>query len=314
MNVISVSSHDKNLNISNFSSSGVALTQLRASRISAAGGNLRNIPNIPNDIFYEKFLGITTRANPISGTSFSAPIVTGIVALLMEEFPILRVNPGYVQTALYASANSINGQIIPWDIDSGAGRANYVRAREICLNDNFLTVKRISGTSGSIAKSIPIVINRFSTAQFSAINIYNSSWNGTEPANGVTANNPVFTKYRLELLNSSGTVVVSDTGNSNTFFLRYTNNSSSNNFTLRLVQVGNWLTNGTDNIVFSSHNSSGVSNLCSHTYGNTYFARDFHFHIATCTSCGYNKLEEHDIAISFPHPVAFCTKCHLNIT
>lgn len=46
----------------------------------------------------------------------------------------------------------------------------------------------------------------------------------------------------------------------------------------------------------------------------TNFARDFHYHIATCTSCGYNKLEEHDIAISFPDPVAFCTKCHLNIT
>jgi len=81
LNVISVASNDVNLGISNFSSAGLTSpSNIRISKptLTAPGGRISNVDNI---------------SGTLSGTSYSAPMVTGVTALLMEEFNDLKYNP-----------------------------------------------------------------------------------------------------------------------------------------------------------------------------------------------------------------------------
>ncbi len=59
--------------------------------------------------------GVNFKDNPygneyIEGTSFSAPIVTGLIALYMEKYPALKVYPEYVLSLITASATAIDNQ------------------------------------------------------------------------------------------------------------------------------------------------------------------------------------------------------------
>ena len=305
VNSISVASLDKDLDISEFSSTGIESSVLRAPYIASAGGNLINIPDISNDIF-DEFFGLIQV--PISGTSFSGPVVTGIIALLMEEYQYLRVNPSMVVTAITASANQLNGHINPWDPDGGAGRVNYQRAKEICANINFNQVSRNFGNSGSIAKSMSVTIPQNTSVVFTAHNMYNSIFSGSTVDDTSTAL-PIFTKYKLELVNSLGKVVSSDTGNSNIFKIRYTNYNSSTNFTLRLKQVGGFLTTGTDVITFAGF---GVDNIFNHTFTYSQISNNNLYHLATC-SCGFSFIQEHHIVTGFPQLTAWCDLCGYQI-
>ncbi len=300
LNAISVASNDVNYQISDFSSSRVDHDFMRAPRITAAGGNLKNIPDIPNNIF-------TT----IKGTSFSTPIVTGIVALLMEEFHLLRFNPNYVQTALLASAIPLISHSYPFDPDGGAGRASYASARIVCQNNNFLPIKRTTGMDGSIAKSVSFSIPMTSRVSISAINIYNSAY--TSGNHTSTAPNPIFTKYKLELINNAtGQLLAADNGNSNIWAINYTNYiSPSATFTIRLVQVGDFSTIGADQITLSSFNTNAFSNLCPHSYtGSSYIPRNHQYHSIECTLCGFNLVELHN----FPNPnYIYCLTCEYQL-
>ena len=85
-------------------------------------------------------LATAWRANPpppftpglwSSGTSFATPIVTGIIARLMERFPILRTFPEHVKAGLIASALNSEGCFSMWSPRMGAGVVHYQRAASI---------------------------------------------------------------------------------------------------------------------------------------------------------------------------------------
>ncbi len=117
VNAITVGSVNSNLELSSFSSFNSPFKQnimLTKPTIAAPGEGLYCIPNIDE---------------MIDGTSFSAPFVTGIVALLMEEFPILKSNPEAVMSVLIASSFPASGQTELFNEKSGFGIVNYERAR-----------------------------------------------------------------------------------------------------------------------------------------------------------------------------------------
>lgn len=99
----------------------VALNSKCKPNIVAPGVNITGIPN--QDIITEK--------QSITGTSFSAPIVTGIIALLMEEFPDLKSNPSKIISLLQSSAMMAEGQTSDFDSDVGFGIVNYTNARDL---------------------------------------------------------------------------------------------------------------------------------------------------------------------------------------
>lgn len=118
VNAFAVVSNDKDKNISEFSSkktSNQSYSRVKPT-LSAPGDMISGIPNI---------------SKPISGTSLAAPFVTGISALLMEEFPDLKTNPQKMMALLCASTTPANGQTTQYDADAGFGIVNYQKAREI---------------------------------------------------------------------------------------------------------------------------------------------------------------------------------------
>ena len=67
-----------------------------------------------------------------NGTSFAAPIVTGILARLFQEFPILKISPASAMALLAASADFWSGMSVgdpTYREIFGCGRVNYARAR-----------------------------------------------------------------------------------------------------------------------------------------------------------------------------------------
>lgn len=120
VNVISVGGIEVHHLMYKTSSYGI-MSQYTKSTINptlvAPGAKIINIPNIPLD--YD-----------VTGTSFAAPFVTGIVALLMEEFPNLKSHPEQVMSLLAISCIPVVGQTTLYDNNAGFGLVNYQNARK----------------------------------------------------------------------------------------------------------------------------------------------------------------------------------------
>ncbi len=117
-NVISVAATDVDNNISTYSSyrNDTSLS-IRKPTISAPGSNIT--------------IGSTDLGY---GTSYAAPMVTGVIAKLMSQYTYLQSYPEVVMAAVVASATYVNGQTSIWDVYAGAGRIDYVRAQEAVAN------------------------------------------------------------------------------------------------------------------------------------------------------------------------------------
>lgn len=169
INAISVGSIDENKKVSEFSSSGLAagsLSLLTAPTIVAPGGYLTDIPNVPNTWIED---GVVKK---ISGTSFSAPIVTGIVALLMEEFPYLKTTPHVILNALINSAVPVVDQTNLYDLSAGYGIVNYENARKILMTTRNFTVNTDSNI-GDVLDTIELTLHPNETIQLCTTALFN---------------------------------------------------------------------------------------------------------------------------------------------
>lgn len=108
---------------------------------------------------------LQTNALTGTGTSFSAPMVTGCLALLMEEYPILTLHPELCSSIVTASASPMSEDYNEVTEDSyydgsglhnqiGAGFLNYEKMREAA--ENFLVYENPAKGSGLIDGGIEI--------------------------------------------------------------------------------------------------------------------------------------------------------------
>ncbi len=164
LNAITVGSINKSHNISSFSSWNVTDSFLLKPDVVAPGGRLWDIPNIPNETYGHY------------GTSYSAPMVVGTIALLMEEFPELKINPALVKSVLHLGAEKLPSQTNYFDQQAGFGLLNYQNMRD-CLLDSSYANFAIPATAseGDIVASYPITLSYLNQVFIHANSIINSS-------------------------------------------------------------------------------------------------------------------------------------------
>lgn len=168
----------------------------------------------PNDKDSERFIG----------TSFSAPIVSGIIALLMEEFPSLKWHPEAINSII--SVSNKNGIV------------NYQAARHAALNYYNYTIETTSNSNQTLFEqtvSIPyggtIYANNFvmfNTHTPHVTELY------------VLPEYFIFTKCIVSIENLNGNVLHSISGTKSNNYLEFTNNSLVNNlFKIKVCINGN---------------------------------------------------------------------------
>ncbi len=172
-----------------------------------------------------------------SGTSFSAPIVTGAVAQLMEKRPILKLYPEAVQAVLYNTANQNmlkkHETYAGFDTENGAGMLDVQKALDNIYNYNLRTL-----TNNDNYKKTITMANVYIEAGHT-LNV-NLNWLiGYKNANiEGNYNDRLITDYDLYVYDSNGKTIS-------------ITNSSSNNSELARIHI----------------NTSGYYQICLYQYG-----------------------------------------------
>lgn len=217
-NVISVSATDVTNSISTYSSYGVAdAINLRRPTISAPGTKIR----IGSDLY------------EVSGTSIAAPVVSGVVAKLMDEDPWLMTYPEAVHACLIASATPVRGQGHAWDIYAGAGRVSYERAREAVWNCRVFNNR---SNVQDIVESYGIVFPISSRIRVAAVWLLNSE---TE-VSGDTIYSNAHTNYDLNLKSTTTAYSVYDSNRTtNAEFITVYHPGGGTSFKINIEQNSN---------------------------------------------------------------------------
>lgn len=191
-----------------------------------------NGPDKPN-LVAPSGIVLPNKMDAIYGTSFSAPMVVGALALLQEEFPRLDYFPELALSALAVSSDDMSGysSTLPSGLNDevGAGFLDYRRARIAMSNalsfancgdthyKDYLRKKTVHLTEGQTLKA--------------AI-----GWFGNKKSKSSTGDS--VTDYDLHLLDSAGNVVKSAaSAKNNVELLEYTA-STSGDYTLGVFQYG----------------------------------------------------------------------------
>ena len=211
MNILTVINVDSNLEVS-LSSGYDSLDSFSYKPDMSAPGVSLIIPNI----------------GTFTGTSLAAPMVTGVCALLMEEFSILKTKNNLLKTILHCGCTQLPSQSNFYDTHSGFGLVNYSNSRNYLLNNqygNYILFPNISSNYTLMVQNITIPSNKSIqvTTHWLVISYCTSSQASANPTT------PSFSTVSIKLYDiSSGNYVATNLINSNMNFLTYKNQSSIN--------------------------------------------------------------------------------------
>jgi subtilisin family serine protease len=285
LNVFSIGSYDVNKSVSYFSGAWDDPYQGRILKptLVAPGGNLIGIDNIPDKL---------------AGTSFSAPIVTGIVALLMERYNTLKLHPEMVMSIITASTKKLPTQTNTWDSDAGFGSVNYLNTFDAYehttmyqINSNVLPDSLVQTTNLIVPAN-----NSIKIVNFALYNSYTSNI-ADDPNRELPFE---FSKYIIKIYNGT-TLLSSSTSISNINFLEYTNYSSSEiNLTIKVFLSGSKIGN---DIEYASLSISGIH---THSYEEKWI--DNFYHLSSCW-CGYQVQVQHmfEYTIYYDRHIGTCS-------
>lgn len=193
-----------------------------------------SVPTLPD---YEEVGEKTLLVN--CGTSFSTPIVTGTIALLMQEFPTLKAFPELVIAMLTVSTSKMSSIYNNFDSSGledkvGAGKLNYENSRKVFKNK---TTFNNSSKDKGVKASKSIYLNKGDTVRISLAWLVDSN-NETNPN--------IVTDYDLKLCDSNNSsVMVSVSAKNNIELIEYTA-TTSGSYTINAVQYGDKKSDKTD--------------------------------------------------------------------
>ncbi len=211
MNAITVGSINYNKTISSTSSWLVSESFLLKPDLVAPGGR----------IYIENFNGNEKRTG---GTSISAPMVTGTIALLMEEFPILKTNPALVKSIVHLGAEKLPSQTTYFDEQAGFGLINYQNMRKCMLGSKYCNFSvSTTASAGDVIASCEVSLPYLTQIKVNANSIVNSN----STAHTTTAITPEYTNYSIKIYDVMlSRYVAASTIDSNADYLEFTNNSA----------------------------------------------------------------------------------------
>lgn len=221
LNTICVAATSYNKKVSYFSSAGVSPSfnsLFYKPTLAAPGDQIYGVPNISKEL---------------SGTSIAAPFVTGITALLMQEFPDLKNHPEQVMSILTSSCEQISGQNSFDDYDAGFGLVNYENARKAYLNTYAFEIGEDENPN-SVLFSKDISIPSGESIYASASVLYNSD--------GIfkTVEELPYSKIKLRIKGLENSDSLNGLSKSNLSNIQYTNHSSNTeNITLQVLMNSN---------------------------------------------------------------------------
>ena len=291
LNVFAVGSVDAEENISYYSSYRVddsVSGMIMKPTLVAPGENII-IPNTYNSKLNADGTDLEVY---YSGTSFAAPMVTGTIALLMEQFPRLMKYPEVIMSALITSTSFLPDQTALWDSAAGSGLLNYEHARQLLSDENYIDTIVTSSTnniSTILSQTITIPANTY--ADYSLVNIFN---------HGITTYSssviiPNFTKYQISIYDSLNSVVdsVQVGTNSNTIKGRIVNSSNRlQEYTIRVTMNGDKVGSFSEYLGLTVYVVPHI-----HDYHDPYIWVDFSKHDATC-GCGATTQQGHAVSSS----------------
>lgn len=142
-----------------------------------------------------------------SGTSFATPMVTGIAAKLMHEFPELKTDAGLLKAVIMAGCDKLSSSDPIFSDKSGFGIINYSNSREIMTNKKYATKDIIgSASTTTVLYESAFSVKPGATA-FARFSRAIAGKNCT-PDSTITSANMV--KYRVKITHSTASGTITD--------------------------------------------------------------------------------------------------------
>lgn len=181
-----------------------------------------------------------------SGTSYSAPVVSGVIIKLLEENPMLQLFPEVISAILIASATNANGQNDKWDERAGAGIVNYQRARTVAKNSCrvFMNNNKTAKDGLVVCEEDNITVNRNDKIRAVAIwsaNSQTKNWGDSVQTN-IHTNYDTYLKFSA--MSSGGKIKYGQQTTNMEFFVYKVLLSSPINFVVH--QKGNRISSDDD--------------------------------------------------------------------
>ena len=167
-----------------------------------------------------------TNDSTLTGTSFSAPLLSGIIALLLQEFPSIKGKPETMQSIIKCSSD-----------DSGV--LNYQLARQAAKNfSNYLI--NTQTTDGDLLLTSLVNIPIGETIHIANFVLFNDVYNHpNQLVNEVLLNEIQFSTVKISIVNSSDNVIFEDCSTFSSHYMEFTNNTNETSFSIKVSLFGN---------------------------------------------------------------------------
>lgn len=232
-----------------------------------------------------------------AGTSFAAPMVTGVIALLMETHPILVGNPQLISSVLISGCESLPGQINTWDPQGGAGFLNYKNSLDILGNSSNYGLGNLTNSNSNNDNLIDLQFetNYEALVRISITNNINSEVSAPSGELCNIYNSPI----RIEIYKNSS-ILYTYYMTQNIYLIQFcTEDYLENNYRVLITA-----TNAKYNIFTEKIALSIYKEHMSHNYNDSISWINTSSHTLNCI-CGKSIIEKH---ITKPN-TNICIKC-----
>lgn len=197
--------------------------------------------NYPNIVAPGTGIIVPTYTKTIQGTSFSAPLVSGVVAVLMQRSSILKSCPESVLSILMASAQRIDAYAVSSGFHDKAGTGMLNAQNAVNTINNTVRFSMSSNDVGSYISTKTVYLKAGQRIRIAFVSIVNNNY---------TTSTNLVTDYDLHLCNSAGSKVAISAGTHNNEFVDYYV-TTSGYYTMKIKQYAAKKTTQTDYCSYS---------------------------------------------------------------